>query len=47
MEKNKIIKPVEYKSHTSKFLIDKDQRIVAKNLRGERLAQVLDSLIQK
>ena len=29
------------------FLIDKEQRIIAKDLHGERLIQVLDSLIQK
>ena len=29
------------------FLLDKDRRIVAKDLRGEELMQTLDSLLEK
>ena len=35
------------KSLPSNFLLDKDRRIVAKDLRGEELMQVLDSLLSK
>lgn len=46
-KKTKLLSRLNIKAIPANFLIDKDQRIVAKNLRGERLAQVLDSLIQK
>lgn len=35
------------KAMPANFLLDKDRRIVAKDLRGERLMQVLDSLMSK
>lgn len=44
---NARIQGMGIKSIPSNFLLDKDRRIVAKNLRGERLMQVLDSLMNK
>ena len=44
---NERIKGMGIKSIPANFLLDKDRRIVAKDLRGERLMQVLDSLMSK
>ncbi len=43
---NKVVKGLGIKSIPANFLLDNNHRIIAKNLRGERLVQVLDSLIQ-
>ena len=44
---NARIQGMGIKSIPANFLLDKDRRIVAKDLRGERLMQVLDSLVSK
>lgn len=44
---NKVVQGLGIKSIPANFLLDKNHCIIAKNLRGERLVQVLDSLIQK
>lgn len=44
---NKAVQGLGIKSIPANFLLDKNHCIIAKNLRGERLLQVLDSLIQK
>lgn len=44
---NKVVQGLGIKSIPANFLLDKNHCIIARNLRGERLVQVLDSLIQK
>lgn len=44
---NERIKGMGIKSIPANFLLDKDRRIVARDLRGEQLMQVLDSLMSK
>lgn len=44
---NAAVQGLGIKSIPSNFLLDKDKRIVAKNLRGDALIQTLDSLMNK
>lgn len=44
---NDRVKGLGIRSIPANFLLDKDRRIVAKNLRGEELMQVLDSLMNR
>ena len=46
-QRSRLLRQLNIKVIPTNFLIDKEQRIIAKDLRGERLIQVLDSLIQK
>lgn len=42
-----LLRQLEIQTIPANFLLDKERRIVAKNLRGEQLTQTLDSLINK
>lgn len=46
-QRSRLLRQLNIKVIPTNFLIDKEQRIIAKDLHGERLIQVLDSLIQK
>ena len=46
-QRSRLLQQLNIKVIPTNFLIDKEQRIIAKDLHGERLIQVLDSLIQK
>lgn len=46
-QRSRLLRQLNIKVIPTNFLIDKEQRIIAKDLHRERLIQVLDSLIQK
>lgn len=46
-QRSRLLRQLNIEIIPTNFLIDNNQRIIAKDLHGERLLQVLDSLIQK
>ena len=46
-QRSRLLRQLNIEIIPTNFLIDNNQRIIAKDLHGERLIQVLDSLIQK
>ena len=44
---SRLLKRLNVKSIPANFLLDKNKRIIAKNLRGKELIQTLDSLMAK
>lgn len=46
-EPSELLRQLNIKAIPANFLIDKEQRIIAKNLRGEQLIQTLDSLMNQ
>ena len=43
----RLLKQLDIKTIPANFLLDKEKRIVAKDLRGEQLIQTLDSLMKQ